>query len=223
MPKRISDFLEGIENADIVAAQIEANLKKANCKIFVDDGDKNIYIPKSRLDGKIKELETANTTIDTLEGKINTLETKLKDPTNKQTITDLQDKIRGYQEDIKQMRIDNAVQLVAKDSKAKDSKDLVKFLDMEKITITDAGEVSGLKEQVDALVEEKPYLFEDTQPTHNNQGLFGGYFGPGDPGRPGTSINQSKTFHAGDFGKMLGQQDNPPTEKTITADYYFNK
>ena len=64
----IKDFLQGIDNADDIAKIIADNLKEAKCKIFIDDGDKNIFVPKSRLDAKIVELNTANSTINTLNG-----------------------------------------------------------------------------------------------------------------------------------------------------------
>lgn len=219
MTKKLVDFLDGIDNAEEVAAIIEKNLKNEKCKVFIDDGEKNIYIPKSRLDGKIAELRTANDTIEKLEGTID----ELKDPANNKTITDLKDRIKGYQNDIKQMRIDNAVQLIAAETKAKDAKDLAKFLDMEKIVLSESGEVSGLKEQMEVLQKDKPYLFEEAQPQpQQNTGWFNGFLGTGDPGRPGASISNSKTFHEGDFGKMLGTQaTQQKTEKVIDSEYYF--
>ena len=71
---KLSELLEGIENAADIETKINAALADKKCKIFIDDGDKNIYVPKSRLDDKIGELREANTTIEKLEAKV----TKLK-------------------------------------------------------------------------------------------------------------------------------------------------
>ena len=65
MSKDIKDFLQGVDNADAVAKIISDNLKDAKCKLFIDDGEKNIFVPKSRLDAKIGELNTATQTITT--------------------------------------------------------------------------------------------------------------------------------------------------------------
>ena len=70
MARNIKDFLDGVANADEVAKVITENLKEAGCKVFIDDGKDNIYVPKSRLDAKILELKDANETIGELDKTI---------------------------------------------------------------------------------------------------------------------------------------------------------
>ena len=216
---KLSELLEGIENAADIETKINAALADKKCKIFIDDGDKNIYVPKSRLDSKIGELREANNTIEKLEGKISKLKNDYKDKDN-ETIADLEQQITDYKAKLKQVTIDNAIKLVATESKAKDSKDLAKFLDMDKITVNDNGEVAGIKEQVDELIKNKSYLFEASEPKQSKSPFP--FMAPGDPGRPvGGQIGQSKTFHEGDFGKMLSQQNKGDSEKPIDSDYFF--
>ena len=216
---KLSELLEGIENATEIETKLNAALANKKCKLFIDDGDKNIYVPKSRLDSKIGELREANNTIEQLEGKISKLKNDYKDKDN-ETIADLEQQITDYKTKLKQITIDNAIKLVATESKAKDSKDLAKFLDMDKITMNENGEVAGLKEQVDELIKNKSYLFEASEPEQSKSPFP--FMAPGDPGRPvGGQIGQSKTFHEGDFGKMLSQQNKGDSEKPIDSDYFF--
>ena len=215
---KLSELLEGIENAADIETKINAALADKKCKIFIDDGDKNIYVPKSRLDSKIGELREANNTIEKLEGKISKLKNDYKDKDN-ETIADLEQQITDYKTKLKQITIDNAIKIVATEFKAKDSKDLAKFLDMDKITMNENGEVAGVREQVDELVKNKSYLFEASETGGKSPLPF---MAPGDPGRPaGGQIGQSKTFHEGDFGKMLSQQNKGDSEKPIDSDYFF--
>lgn len=220
MARNIKDFLDGVANADEVAKVITENLKEAGCKVFIDDGKDNIYVPKSRLDAKILELKDANETIGELDKTIKGLESSVKDnETAQSTITDLQGKIADYDKKVKEMQVNQAVQLLAHEFKAKDlsGKDLLAFLDSSKITIAADGSVNGIKEQVEALKASKDYLFDVDEGEPQGKG-----FKTGNPGKPSSSdIFNSKTLHNGDFGKMLGQQNKPQSENKVDSDYFF--
>ena len=45
MAKQLKDFLAGLDNATEIENKINDALKEAGCKIFVDDGKENIYVP----------------------------------------------------------------------------------------------------------------------------------------------------------------------------------
>lgn len=225
----LKDFMEGIENADEVVAKLQENLKAQKCKIFVDDGQKNIYIPKHRLDTKIGELNAANTTIASLNSTIKTLKSQIGDEDAQTTIQTLQTQVGDYEKKIKEIQINNAIELLAVEHKAHDSKDLKGFLDMDKISIDKEGNVIGAKEQLETLVKDKPYLFE-AQPDADgdkggaDKGLSNPLFkGLGNPGKPDNSnLFGSQTTHEGDFGKLLAQSGNGvESEKKIDADYFF--
>lgn len=230
MPKNIKDFLEGIDNADEVAKKLQENLKAAKCKIFIDDGQDNIYVPKSRLDAKIGELTTANTTITTLNSTIQTLKSQIGDEDAQTTIQTLQTEIGNYKKQIKDIQINNAIELLALEYKARDSKDIKAFLDLDKISLGSNGEIIGAKEQIEALAKEKTYLFETKEEPPTPEGKKGSpnplFKGLGNPGKPDNSvIFGSETTHAGDFGKLLATQSKVKSENgpTIDSDYFFNK
>lgn len=221
MSKSLSDLLTGVPNAMEVENIIKNNMKNEGCKLFIDDGKENIYIPKSRLDSKISELKQANETITSLNATVSELEknTGNSEETAK-TIKSLQEKVEAYDKQMKDIKITNALELVALENKAKDAKDLKAFVDLTKVAISESGEVTGLKEQVADLVKTKSYLFDAQEEDAPQTGIFGG---TGLIGKPSTdNVFGSKTAHAGDFGKLLAQQSKSQSEESkIDSDYFF--
>lgn len=223
MSKDIKDFLQGVDNADAVAKIISDNLKEAKCKIFIDDGDKNKYVPISRLNDKIGELNTATTTITTLNQTIRTLKDQVKDNEKAtETISQLQGDLDNYKQALKDNKINSALQLCAIESKAHDAKDLKGFLDLNKITINETGEVIGIKEQVEQLKKDKAYLFKE-DPAQPQKPGFGG---TGVPGKPSSGmVFNSQTAQPGDFGKMLAHENGVPKgeegKQIFTPEYFF--
>lgn len=217
--KQLRDFLAGVDNAAEIELKVREALEAEGCKIFIDDGKDNIYVPKSRLDNKIAELATANDTIQSLQDKV-----KGKDAADEK-IKALEGDIEKYKTDAKNMQLKNAINLQALEAKAKDADDLMKFLDVDKITIGTDGKVIGLKEQIEALQKSKSYLFEESEPDDDSsrgQDLRS-FFGTGSPGKP-SNLNAfgSKTTHEGDFGKLLGQKVTEEAEQ-IDSNYFFKK
>lgn len=223
MSKDIKDFLQGVDNADVVAKIISENLKEAKCKIFIDDGDKNKYVPISRLNDKIGELNTAATTITTLNKTIKTLKDQVKDNEKAtETISQLQGDLDNYKQALKDNKINSALQLCALESQAHDAKDLKGFLDLKKITINETGEVIGIKEQVEQLKKDKAYLFKE-EPAQPQKPGFGG---TGVPGKPSSGmVFNSQTAQPGDFGKMLAHENGVPkgeeSTQIFTPEYFF--
>ena len=163
MAKQLRDFLAGLDNATEIENKINDALKEAGCKIFIDDGKENIYVPKSRLDSKINELKSSNDKIKELNTQIGTLKDELKDTEGaSEKIKVLENSIADYDKTVKEMQLNNAVKDIALEFKAKDNtgKDILAFLDKSKITVGTNGEVTGIKEQVESLKKEKAYLFE---------------------------------------------------------------
>lgn len=226
MSKQLKDFLSGLSNAAEVELAIINALKEDGCKVFIDDGKENIYIPKKRLDAKIVELSGANEKITELNTTVTKLQGDLKGNESAQTtIKELQDNIKTYESKVKEIQIKNAIQLLATETKAKDvsGSDLFAFLDMSKVTIGANGEVTGAKEQVENLKKEKAYLFNDESEEGKPQkGLFD-FLGTGQPGKPSNENTfGSKTIHSGDFGKNLAKQSSTSTQDNpVDSDYFF--
>lgn len=231
MAKELKDFLVGVENASQVEAIIKENMKNDKCKLFIDDGKENIFVPIARLNAKIGELATANDTITSLNDSLTKLKTQVEgnDPKAQDKIKELEDKIGTYETQVKELKINSAIELLGLENNAKDAKDLKAFVDMSKVVVDSKGEVTGLKEQVEALKESKKYLFNEAapegDPQPNNQIPF---FGPGFIGKPDNSfVFGSNNTKEGSFGAALFDSNNQaqidPNKSPIDPDYFFNK
>ena len=212
--KQIREFLAGLDNAAEVELKIKQALEDAGCKIFNDDGKDNRYVPKNRLDAKIAELAEANTEIESLQAKV-------KDPSvAEKEVETLKAKIASMEAEAKNKQLKDAIQAQATQAKARDVDDLMKFLDMDKIQLDEAGKVTGLEEQIKELQEKKAYLFGEVEPEGVPQSTPS-FFGTGAPGKP-SNLNAfgSKTPHEGDFGKLLGQKVTEEKQQ-IDSDYFF--
>ena len=155
--KQIREFLAGLDNAAEVELKLKQALEDAGCKIFIDDGKDNRYVPKNRLDAKIAELAEANTEIESLQAKV-------KDPSvAEKEVETLKAKIASMEAEAKNKQLKDAIQAQATQAKARDVDDLMKFLDMDKIKLDEAGKVTGLEEQIKELQEKKAYLFGEVK------------------------------------------------------------
>lgn len=229
MAKELKDFLVGLDNASQVEQVIRENMKNEKCKLFIDDGENNIYIPKSRLDAKISELASANDTIASLNTQVSNLQTQVGkgDDKAQEKIKELQDTIGAYEGQIKNIQIESALQILGIESKARDVKDLKAFVDMSKVSIDKEGNVVGLKEQVETLKKDKAYLFNEVEEeVDDNQNKGFNFFGPGFMGKPDNSnLFGSKSATEGQFGKALfgATHESNEGKEVIDADYFFKK
>ena len=214
--KQLREFLAGLDNAAEVELKIKQALEDAGCKIFIDDGKDNRYVPKNRLDAKIAELAEANSEMDSLQAKVKGTSDAEKE------VETLKAKIATMEAEAKNKQLKDAIQAQATQAKARDVEDLIKFLDMDKVQLDEAGQVTGLAEQIAELQKSKAYLFEAQEPQgEQTPQPTAGFFGTGAPGKP-SNLNAfgSKTTHEGDFGKLLGQKANEEKQQ-IDSDYFF--
>lgn len=210
--RKLREFLAGLDNAAEVELAISKALEEQGCKVLIDDGKDNKYVPKNRLDAKIAELAEANEEIDSLQKQV-------KDPTEaEKQVKALEEKIAGMEANAKKEKLTTAINKELEQAKPKDVNDLMKFLDMEKVELKDDGTVEGLKDQLTTLQKDKAYLFDDveTQPQPGK-----GFLNLGSPGKP-SNLNAfgSKTTHEGDFGSLLGKQCNEQAQQ-IDSNYFF--
>ena len=209
--RKLREFLAGLDNAAEVELAITKALEEQGCKVLIDDGKDNKYVPKNRLDSKIAELAEANDEIESLQKQV-------KNPTEaEKQVKALQEKIAGMEASAKKEKLTTAINKALADAKPKDVNDLMKFLDMEKVVLKDDGTVEGLTDQLTALQKDKAYLFDnvETQPGK-------GFLNLGSPGKP-SNLNAfgSKTTHEGDFGSLLGKQCNEQAQQ-IDSNYFFS-
>lgn len=226
----LKDLLAGCTATDPagIEAYINQQMKTQNIKMFLDDGVKDIFVPKSRLDTVLGQLRTANETITQQAADIAQVGKLTKDNADAQeTITKLQNQLTSSQQAMQKMSVTTAVSAVAeKLGFILPAEDLVGFIDTEKLKVNADGTVTGVEEALKNLKQTKPYLAKATDGSGdeggeggsaggNGSGNAGG--GTGDPGKPNNgSVFGGKGYKAGQFGKMMGEQvakSNPAGEK----------
>ena len=112
------------------------------------------YVDKDKLDTKITELATANTTIQTLRDTVKKFDgvdvEKLK-----QDVTNWEQK---YNSDISNIKKDSAIEMAIMQAKGRNPKAIKALLDLDKISLKEDGTIEGL--DLESLKETDSYLFD---------------------------------------------------------------
>lgn len=226
----LKDLLAGCTATDPagIEAYINEQMKSQNIKMFLDDGVKDIFVPKSRLDNVLGQLRTANETITQQAEDIAKVAQLTKDNADAQTtITKLQNQLTESQASMQKLSVTTAVAAVAeKLGFILPAEDLVGFIDTQKLKVNADGTVTGVEEALNNLKQTKPYLAKAKDGAGDeggngadggNGGAGGAGGGTGDPGKPNNgSVFGGKGYKAGQFGKMMGEQvakSNPAGDK----------
>lgn len=230
----LKDLLAGCTATDPagIEAHIMSQMKAQNVKLFIDDGDRNIYVPKSRLDTALSQLRTANETITQQAEEIAKVGELTKGNAEAQaTIVKLQTQLDKSNQAMQKLSVTTAVSAIAeKLGFILPADDLVGFIDTDKLNVNADGTVTGVEEALNNLKQTKPYLVKaaDGDGTGGDKGTGAdgagaGAGGTGDPGKPNNgAIFGGQGYKPGQFGKMMGEQvakANPAGEK----DPFFGK
>ena len=135
--------------------QLDAKLKD-NKEVKIANLASGQYVDKKKLDDKVAELATANTTISGLQDTVKKFDgvdiEKLK--------KDAADWETKYNTDVAAMKLDNAVNVALLEAKVKNPKLARAGLDMSLVKL-DGDKLLGLSEQLESLKKSDGYLFED--------------------------------------------------------------
>lgn len=127
------------------------------------------YVSKDRFDEVNESKKKLEASAKEHEAQMETLKAAAGDNEDlKKQISDLQtqnkEKESEYQEQIKDMKLTNAIKLAISGS-AQDCDLVAGLIDKGKLILGDDGKVTGLEEQVKALRESKGFLFRETKGT----------------------------------------------------------
>lgn len=228
----LKDLLAGCTATDVagIEAHINEQMKAQNIKMFLDDGVKDIFVPKSRLDAVLGQLRTANETLTQQAEDIGKVAQLTKDNATAQaTITKLQTQLGDSQKAMQKLSVQTAISAQAeKLGFILPAEDILGFLDMDKLKVNSDGTVTGVEEALKNLKQTKPYLAKqdggnedgDSSGAGGNGGAGGG---TGDPGKPNNgSIFGGKGYKAGQFGKLLGEQSGS-SNSADSKDPFFGR
>lgn len=140
------------------------------------------YIPKSRFDEVNNEKKKLEADVKDRDGQLETLKNSTGDlEAMKKQIADLQkankDADDAHQAEIKQIKIDNALETALTGAKAKNNLAVKALLkDLDKAELGDDGTIKGLAEQIEALQKSDSYLFDTKTSAQPMKGAM-----PGEP------------------------------------------
>lgn len=157
------DFLKGIfGDKALTYAELEATLKD-NKDVKLANLATGQYVDKGKLDTKISELNNANDTIKNLQDTV-----KKFDGVDVQKLQgDLAALQTKYDTDTAKIRLESALEVALLSNKARNPKLAKAALDLDKIKL-DGDKLLGLDEQLTALKESDPYLFDIEQKSEDD-------------------------------------------------------
>lgn len=152
------------------------------------------YVPKTRFNEVNTELKQAKDQVKERDSQLETLKKSVGDSDElKKQIETLQNENKTKDEthaaEIKQLKIDTAVDKALGEAKAKNPKAVKALLDLEKAELSDDGTIKGLDAQIKALVEaeDSKFLFDTDSTQNKNQNSKGFVPGQKKDGVPGAS------------------------------------
>lgn len=151
----------------------DMGLEKEQIDKILDENSQDIGKAKGEADKALKDLESANQELESLKGQISDRDKQLESLKNstgdveamKQQIEQLQSenktKDEAHAAEIKQLKVDNAIETALTGAKAKNSVAVRALLkDLDKAEFGEDGLIKGLAEQIEALQKSDAYLFE---------------------------------------------------------------
>jgi len=152
------------------------------------------YVPKARFNEVNTELKQAKDQVKERDSQLETLKKNVGDSEElKKQIETLQNdnktKDEAHAAEIKQIKIDAAVDKALADAKAKNPKAVKALLDLAKAEISDDGTIKGLDAQIKTLseAEDSKFLFDTDNTQNKNQNSKGFVPGQKKDGVPGAS------------------------------------
>lgn len=173
--------------------------KDAIDKIMAENG-KDIELEKGKVKDIQSQLVTANNTIKERDKQLETLKNSPDNPeTLKQQIQQLQDdnkaKDEAHQKEIKELKINSALEKALTNAKAKNAKAVQALLDLgDDVELNEDGTIKGLDEKIKALKKSDAYMFDDAKPSTSVKGANPSSTNPSNPIDPGSKKPQEKSY-----------------------------
>lgn len=186
--------------------------KDAIDKIMAENG-RDIELEKGKVKDIQSQLVTANNTIKERDKQLETLKNSPDNPeTLKQQIQQLQDdnkaKDEAHQKEIKELKVNSALEKALTNAKAKNAKAVQALLDLgDDVELNEDGTIKGLDEKIKALKKSDAYMFNDDKQTVKIDGAKPNA-SPNDPANPNPARDPNKPKTYEDFVAELEAQNN---------------
>ena len=174
-------FGEGDTTKDSFTA-VSDKLKELGYDVLINQRDKAEFVPASRLNEVVSQRETFKTQAEQAIVELNKL--KNQQGISEEAQTQINTLIGQNEALLNQLQEANVqLEIMSTAADAINPKDVLPFIDMTKIKKDkDGNVVGGVKEEVDRVRTEQPYLFNKQK----QEGSKGGFDGTGPNGGPGT-------------------------------------
>lgn len=186
--------------------------KDAIDKIMAENG-KDIELEKGKVKDIQSQLVTANNTIKERDKQLEILKNSPDNPeTLKQQIQQLQDdnkaKDEAHQKEIKELKVNSALEKALTNAKAKNAKAVQALLDLgDDVELNEDGTIKGLDEKIKALKKSDAYMFNDDKQKVKIDGAKPNA-SPNDPANPNPARDPNKPKTYEDFVAELETQNN---------------
>ena len=186
--------------------------KDAIDKIMAENG-KDIELEKGKVKDIQSQLVTANNTIKERDKQLEILKNSPDNPeTLKQQIQQLQDdnkaKDEAHQKEIKELKVNSALEKALTNAKAKNAKAVQALLDLgDDVELNEDGTIKGLDEKIKALKKSDAYMFNDDKQTVKIDGAKPNA-SPNNPANPNPARDPNKPKTYEDFVAELEAQNN---------------
>ena len=174
-------------------------LEKEQIDQILDENSQDIGKAKGDLEDAKKEIATLKGQIADRDGQLETLKNSTGDVNAmKKQIEDLQkankDAAEAHAAEIKQLKIDSALDSAITTAKGKNAKAIKALLNLENAELNDDGTIKGLAEQIEALQKSDSYLFDITSKKTQVKGAAPGESGneDGDKGVDTSKMSYSE-------------------------------
>ena len=172
---------------------VQYGLTEEKAQEFIDKNIDGVFIPKARFDEVNEENKGLKSQIADRDTQLEQLKKSSGDNADlKAQIEKLQGENKtqkeGYEAQIAQIRLDNAVDSALTAAGAKNNKAVKAMLDMTGVKLDKEGNLTGLKEQLDGVKKSDSYMFN----TAGSAGFKGAK--PGAGGNPGGVDTSKMTY-----------------------------
>lgn len=165
---------------------------------------KDNYVPLTRFNEVNEEKKQYKEQVDNLNKELGKLQKQLEDNQGAtETIETLKKQIKDKEEEMAKIRKQNAIKFEVLKANPNDVADILPHLKDDQIILSEDGTITGLKEQLEALKENKPYLFKQVEP----QGT-GGSLGAGNKPKGSPVITKEDFKKMGYLERLKLKQEN---------------
>lgn len=181
-------------------------------EIMAENG-RDVEAEKTKAKDLQTQLDTANNTIKERDKQLEDLKNSPDNPEElKKQIQQLQDdnkaKDEAHQKEIKELKVNSALEKALTNAKAKNAKAVQALLDLgDDVELNEDGTIKGLDEKIKALKKSDAYMFNDDKQTVKIDGAKPNA-SPNDPVNPNPARDPNKPKTYEDFVAELEAQNN---------------